>query len=258
MKLNGATIRERFDEVLNGIRGAVDYVTANFHVETLSNLPYSTILVPLSVFFAASGNREAPCTDAQRTVINRWFWRSCLGRRYSSGVLRNLKYDIEEISKLRDNKPSALGGFSVSITSSFFTDNVFTMGAVNTNTFILLLAHKRPDSFVSGSPIDLREKLRQSNRAEFHHLMPKAFIEQSKQSSSVSVNCLANFAFISRADNRQLGGVAPSAYKSKMPASYASILERAICPNSLFDDNYVTFIAERAELLKLSAEELCI
>jgi Protein of unknown function DUF262 len=120
MKLNGATIRERFDEVLNGIRGAVDYVTANFHVETLSNLPYSTILVPLSVFFAASGNREAPCTDAQRTVINRWFWRSCLGRRYSSGVLRNLKYDIEEISKLRDNKPSALGGFSVSITSSFF------------------------------------------------------------------------------------------------------------------------------------------
>ncbi len=256
MTLNGAMVRDRFTEVLNGVRGAVDYVRANYKAYSLSNLPFSTVLVPLSVFFAVPENREVKYTDDQRRVIDRWFWRACFGRRYSSGVLRNIKTDIEEIIKLREGKPSALGGFPVNITNGFFTENVFTMGAVNTSTFILLLAQLHPLSFVSGAPIDLGEKLRQSNRAEFHHLMPKAFLQSSGQ-LDISANCLANFAFISRADNRDLGGVSPSSYRSKMPANVDDIISRSLCPPQLFSDNYREFIQARSERLRGFAEELC-
>lgn len=86
MTLNGAMVRERFTEVINGVRGAVDYVRANYKVHSLANLPFSTILVPLSVFFAVRGDREVKYNDQQRKTIDRWFWRSCFGRRYSSGV----------------------------------------------------------------------------------------------------------------------------------------------------------------------------
>lgn len=196
MKLNGGEVRERFSEVINGVKGAVDYLRTNCRVHSLDYLPFATILVPLSVFFATPGESETKYTDDQRTVINRWFWRTAFSKRYASAVLRNLNADIDEMRKLRDGKPSALGGFPVSIQDSFFTESGFTMGTANTNTFVLLLAQQSPRSFISGAPIDLSDKLRKSNRAEFHHLMPKAFLEKSGQGGLGSpVNCLANFAF---------------------------------------------------------------
>lgn len=257
MSLSGATVRDRFAEVLNGIRGAVDFVRTNFAVHSLENLPFANLLVPLSAFFAVPANKEVKYTDEQRKTISRWFWRACFGKRYSSGLLRNLNADIEEIRKLRDNKPSALGGFPLTIAEDYFTSNIFTIGTVNTNTFILLLAQQQPLSFISGAPIDLGEKLRQSNRAEFHHLMPKAFLLGTGQTGN-SPNCLANFAFISRADNRALGGVAPSAYKNLMAGNAADVLARSICTEDLFSDDFKNFISSRSEFLKKTAESLCL
>lgn len=258
MSLTGQQVRARFSEVLNGIRGAVDYVRTNFNVHSLGNLPYPNLLVPLSSFFSVAGNHEIKYTDQQRTVINRWFWRSCFAKRYSSGLLRNLNADIEEIRKLRDGKPSNLGGFALQITDDAFTSNIFTIGTVATGSLILLLAHHKPLSFISGAPIDLGDKLRQSNRAEFHHLMPKAHLTVTAQ-TTFSPNCLANFAFISRADNRTLGGDAPSKYKTHMPANCSEILQRALCPEIvLFNDDLAPFIRARAAALRQAAEHLCV
>ncbi|RYF01723.1 MAG: DUF262 domain-containing protein [Comamonadaceae bacterium] len=258
MSLTGQNVRARFQEVLNGIRGAVDYVRSNFQVHSLGNLPYANLLVPLSTFFSVDGNKEIKYTDQQRAVINKWFWRACFAKRYSSGLLRNLNADVDEMRKLRAGKPSNLGGFAMQLSDDVFTSNIFTIGTVNTNALVLLLAHQKPLSFVSGAPIDLGEKLRQSNRAEFHHLMPKAIVQSSSQ-TAYSPNCLANFAFISRADNRVLGGVPPSNYRQHMPADSAAIFERALCPETeLMSDNLEAFIKARAEVLRSAAEALCI
>lgn len=70
VELAGETIRSRFDEVLNGILGALDFLSANFNIRQLSNLPYQTMLVPLSVFFAITGERQIIVTDEQR---KNWF-----------------------------------------------------------------------------------------------------------------------------------------------------------------------------------------
>lgn len=44
-----AEVRDRFDEISNGIKGAIDFVRTNLHVERLENLPYPTLLVPLAL-----------------------------------------------------------------------------------------------------------------------------------------------------------------------------------------------------------------
>lgn len=256
MSLNGALVRERFSEVVNGVRGAIDYLRTHYNVHSLYNLPFSTTLVPLSVFFAAADGKETLYTDEQRKQIDRWFWRTAFSRRYSSGVLRLLKTDIDEIAKLKAGKPSTLGDFPVTLTHDFFLSNDFGMGNVNTKTFVLLLASANPLSFVSGAPIDLGAKLRESNRAEFHHLMPRAFVEAAKDATN-SVNCLANFSYISRADNRHLGGVAPSIYKAKMPTNAGDILARALVPASLFADAFDPFVVARADVLHKRALLLC-
>lgn len=253
MELNGENVRKNFDLITNGIKYAIDYVRTNFKVERLANLPFSTQLVPLCVLFAVPGNKEAAYNDEQRQRINRWFWRSSLSRRYSSGVLRNLKTDIEEMANLRDGKETKLGEFPVSISEEFFRENVFGIGNVNTKTFILMLASHRPRSFISGAVVDLAEKLKDANRSEFHHLMPRQFLKESGQ-MQFSESCLANFAFLSRADNRKLGGKAPSQYKSEMSGDISVTLSAALCPESLFEDNYETFVLERSALLLADAK----
>jgi hypothetical protein len=150
-----------------------------------------------------------------------------------------------------------LGSFLVTVTPEFFTENIFGMGNVNTKTFILLLAAARPLSFISGTAVDLAQKLKASNRAEFHHLMPRAFLQDSNQKSKYSDSVLANFCFMSRSDNRELGGAAPSAYRSKMASNTSEVLSHALCPTSLFGDAYDGFVKERAELLANAALQLC-
>lgn len=254
MSLNGVIVRERFQEVVNGLKGAIDFLRDNLNVYSLENLPYAPLLIPLTTFFAVPGNEQVRYTDDQRKQILRWFWRTCFSRRYASQPIKTIQSDIEEINKLKRRQNSTLGDFTVDMKPEFFKKTKFRAKTVNTKSFILLLAHERPQSFVTGTEISLRDALRDFNRNEFHHLYPRAFMRD--QDESVDISCLANFSFMSRADNGTLGGVAPSQYKSKMPADIAGILAHAFCPDSLFDDNYEKFVDERSQLLVAKAINL--
>jgi len=240
---------------VNGLMGAIDFLKTNLKVQTLGNLPFSTLLVPLSVFFAAPSQQHVQMTDVQRQRLLRWFWRSCFSRRFSSGVLRNLKDDIAAVAQLRVGRPNTLGDFPVLVTREFFTKNTFRVNTVNTITFVLMLAQRAPLSFVSGQPVALADVLRDYNRSEFHHLFPRAFL------TSLGVpppqhGPLANFAFLSKADNVVLGGVAPSVYRARMPQQVDNILEAALCPPSLFNDDYQTFLSDRSLRLEAFANQL--
>jgi hypothetical protein len=254
INLSGAVVRDRFQEVSNGIKGAIDFLRDNAKVHALDNLPFSAVLVPLSVFFAVPGNEHARYSDEQRRALLKWFWRSCFSKRYSSGVLRNLKTDIDEIIKLKNRQPNQLGAFTVNIDKTFFLKNQFRIGSVNTKTFILLLAQSNPRSFVSGAPVTLRDVLRDCNRNEFHHLCPRAFLEGKDTSNDPGA--LANFCFLSRVDNGHLGGAAPSSYRTKMPSNVDEILNSSLCPPSLFADDYDAFAEERAAKLAEEANKL--
>lgn len=253
--LNGAEVRQRFDEIQNGLRGAIDFVRDNLGVEKLKNLPYPTLLIPLSVFFSSKGNEEVAISDGQRKILLRWFWKACFSRRFSAGVFTNLRRDLTEIAELKEHGSSSLADITAPIDTDFFSDTRFTISSVNTKTFVLMLSQIRPRSFVSGSEVTLKDVLKEYNRNEFHHLYPQKFLK-GKGESSESINRLANFAFMSRADNRRLGGDAPSVYRGKMPADIGGILRHSAIPESLFMDDYDTFIRDRSELLMEIARDL--
>jgi len=255
VNLRGAEVRARFAEIVNGVKGAIDFLRTNMYVETVLNLPFSTVLVPLCVFFARPGNETVPVTEPQRAKLVRWFWRACFSRRFSSGVLRNLKEDIDGMAALRDSQPTTIGEFPVLITADHFRVSPFRVNSVNTKTFVLMLAQQHPVSFVSGQPVSLARVLRDYNRSEFHHLFPRAFLATIGISASEQ-GPLANFCFLSKADNSTLGGAAPSAYRVRMPTRVEPILGRALCPESLFADDYAEFLEERCELLERYANQL--
>jgi len=62
---------------------------------------------------------------------------------------------------------------------------------------------------------------------------------------------------MSSADNKVLGGVAPSTYRTHISTSHETqIPERALCTESLFDDDYETFKVDRSKLLAKAAQAL--
>lgn len=255
VELTGEQIRTRFDEVINGILGALDFLEMNFNLRRIDNLPYQTILVPLSVFFAASGTKQIVVTQLQAELLKKWLWRVSFSRRYSSGVIRHLEDDIKAMLQLKGGQQSNLGNFAVTIEPGFFLANEFAIRNVNTKTFVLMLAQKNPLSFVSGTPVDLNVKLKEYNNTEFHHMMPRAFL-RSFSNLKYPPNSLANHCFLSRSENKHLGGSAPSAYKPKMAPNQSDVLASALAPHSLFSDNFNAFAPERAELLTAFANTL--
>ena len=159
---------------------------------------------------------------------------------------------------MRADAPSNLDTIAAAVDTSFFLDNSFRIDSVNTKTFILMLANNTPLSFVSGRRRSrLPKVLRESNRNEFHHLHPRNCLKEQEYDGSHG-NAIANFTFLSKADNILLGGDCPSIYRRKMPADpvFSEILKSALCPASLFKDDFEPFVNERAELLTDAAKKL--
>ena len=255
MNIKGTRLRNRFEEVEHGIRGAIDFVKSNLNVAHLSNLPYSALIVPLAVYFANPSGKSPSLSDDQRRTLLRWFWRSCFSRRFSAGVIRNLNRDIRESELLRTKGHSQLADFSAAVDMTFFGQQ-FSIGTTTTKTFVLLLAQAGPRGFVSGTPISLAKVLQDYNRNEFHHLFPRAHLK-SLGASDRDINRLSNIAFMSSRDNKLLGGVSPSQYRPRMAqAAVSGILTGAICPESLFSDDYEAFCVARGAMLLQAARNL--
>lgn len=255
IKLNGAEVRERFSEVSNGIKGAIDFLKSNLDVHSINNLPFPNLLVPLSAFFSISGNKQFQYSSTQRHTLLRWFWRSCFGKRYTSQPIKTIRTDIEEMMKLRVGKKNSLADTPCNkILPELFKRERFRLDRANSKTFILLLAQNKPLSFITGSPVSLSEVLLKYNKNEFHHLFTKTYLRSaSNKNKKHHQDCLANICFMSRSDNNKLGGEKPSIYRAYMPKDSANILERAYCPSSLFEDNFDKFISDRAEWLAKEA-----
>ncbi|UNU26917.1 DUF262 domain-containing protein [Microcoleus vaginatus] len=260
MELPGSTVREKFDEIRTGIFRAIDFLKGELNVFTLKLLPMENILPVLASFFASPQKQPPPIPDEQYKTINKWFWRSCFSQRYARGGAKSTAVDLAEVQNLKAGKPHKLGDFDISLDTTFFLKNSFRMSTVATNTFIILLAQGNPLNFIQGTKISLQKVLSQGNRKEFHHIFPKAYLESLRKYKDEQINCLANFALLSRTDNNKIRNQPPSKYRTKMPAeaqTFQGIIVTHLCPVNTFTDDYDSFLASRAELLLKKANELC-
>ncbi|MCZ2264754.1 hypothetical protein [Isoptericola sp. QY 916] len=183
-------------------------------------------------------------------TLLRWFWRSTFAHRYSGNPGRNIRHDVEQAAALRKKQPSTLDQIAATVDASFFLENTFNSRTVATKAMILLLANNRPCTFLSGQAVDLDAVLSEPNRKEYHHCMPRAWMRDYRAGiQEQAVNSLANFAIITRAENREIRAKAPSEYRGLMATDIGEIERGAYLPPSLWDDDEAKFFAERAELL---------
>ncbi len=89
--LTGAEVRRHFEEIVNGIKGAIDFLKANLGVASLQNLPFHTIMVPLAVFLQhRARNKSRQTQDKRRQSF------SGFGAAVSLGGIVAVSYVISE------------------------------------------------------------------------------------------------------------------------------------------------------------------
>jgi hypothetical protein len=256
VNLHGPTVRDRFDEIKRGILGAIDFLKKQLMIESLSLMPYPAMLVPLSAFFATGAASGVHPTDKQREAIIRWYWRSCLSRRYSSGVGRAHAADIALMKAIRAGQDTEILRTVRPIDPGFFIENRFAIGNVNSKILINLLSQKKPVSLLSGAKIDLAAVLQKANKNEFHHIFPRAHLKKSGLEND-KINAIANICFLSKSDNNRI--------KDKDPATYVAmitqdkkidILETNLIPISFSTSSYDDFLTARAALIADFANSL--
>lgn len=256
MSLTGEEVRVNFDKVRSGIKGAIEFLKDQLKVHSLDWLPYPSMIVSLSSFFATDRVSGMPYNDNQRKQLVRWFWKSNFSRRYNSAIQDRHKQDISLMKELVLNDSASIAEFACSIESQYFSDSAFNVGTVNTKTFVLMLANNDPKSFISGGNVRLGDVLKTVNRNEFHHIFPKKYLERLGINKK-RINCVANFCFINNADNQKIKDKDPNVYKALLPSSSINqILESAICPINSLDLSFDDFLDERITILKTYANKL--
>jgi hypothetical protein len=254
--LHGPTVRERFDEIKRGILGAIDFLKKQLLIENLALMPYPAMLVPLAAFFATSSASGVHPNDTQRELILKWYWRSCLSRRYSSGVGRAHAADIALMLQIKSNGHVEILKATRPIEDGFFVENRFSIGNVNSKVLINILSQKRPRSLLSGSFVNLSAVLQKANRNEFHHIFPRAHLKREGHENDV-INAIANISFLSKSDNNTIKDKAPKTYGSLIPSDKKdAILESNLIPADFEELTYEAFLPKRAAMIATYANGL--
>lgn len=256
LNLDGKKVRENFEEIKNGIKSTIDFLQKELKLYSLNVMPYPAMIVSLTKFFGTSKKNGKMYTDRQRKELIRWFWRNCFSRRYSSGVNDAHEIDLISMQKLIHDENTCVSNFRCDISESFFTQNQFSINAVNTKTFILMLASNEPKSFISGANVDLSKAIKGASNREFHHIFPDKFLRRNGKSKK-EIYMLSNFCFLNNADNQKIKDKAPSTYKNLINKdSIENIMKSALCPVNALDLNYEDFIKERTKILLKYSNEL--
>ena len=256
MNLNGNMIRDNFEAIKNGLKSTIDFLKQQLNLYSIQYMPYPAMIVSLVKFFGSGKTNGQLYTDKQRRQLIKWFWRSCFSRRYSSGVNDAHKVDITAMMKLREDEDMDICTFKCDISTAFFLTNQFSISSVNTKTFIVMLASKAPQSFISGAKVDLSTTLKQASSKEFHHIFPDKYLQRNGKVKK-EIYPLANFCFLNNADNQKIKDKAPSDYVKLMNAtSVEDVLAAALCPSNTFTMDYDAFLPARAELLLSYANTL--
>ncbi len=255
MDMKGDDIRFRFNEIKNGIIGAIDFLKRELNVVNYGLLPFPGLIVPLSAFFATNKSEGFKYTSTQREKLIKWFWRSVFSRRYSAGVNDKQEFDIKEMLLLKENSDYDFK-FPSSEIKIDFIQNVFSTGTANSKAFILMLSSMNPKSFLSGANIDLDKVLKKINKNEFHHIFPKAYLEKQGIERQ-KINSLANFCFLTRGDNNEISNSVPEEYVKKIDKTkYDEYIKSALIPDNFHTKKFEEFLSDRELLLKSKATSL--
>lgn len=177
------------------------------------DLPYTTQFIPLAVLctLLADGNKIKVANIKNK--IKQWYWCGVFGEMYGGANETRYVYDVVGVMEwLADNSK-----IPRTVQESYFNPTRLLglqsrLSAAYKGIMALILKNHCKD-FISGREMDFT--VYKSEYIDIHHIFPRAYCESQKYNKTLW-NSVVNKTPITYSTNREIGGVAPSVYLSKI------------------------------------------
>jgi hypothetical protein len=212
--------RARFERIWPVLREsfgqAVDYLVYEFGVANLGFLPSEPMITTLALFFLH--NRNARPSRAAKRRLQKWFWATAVGARYSGrGHRTNILADASFAERLAAN-PQAQVAIKLRVPLHILRTTEYGRPGPLSNAFFCLLRLKQPRYLEDGAEIPLGEISTRSNRSDKHHVFPRALLLRHGIGPD-RFNCILNICYLVARENQSVGQRAPRYYLGTVPRS---------------------------------------
>jgi len=223
------------------------------------DLPYTTQFIPLAVLctLLAEGN-NIKVTNI-KNKIKQWYWCGVFGEMYGGANETRYVYDVVGVMDwIQDDSK-----LPRTVQESYFNPTRLLglqsrLSAAYKGIMALVLKNHSKD-FISGREMDFT--VYKAENIDIHHIFPRAYCEKMNYNRALW-NSVVNKTPISYSTNREIGGVAPSVYLSKIESKgkvEGKVLDGYLASHwidveSCRTDNFSQHIIKRAKMLLAAIE----
>lgn len=177
------------------------------------DLPYTTQFIPLAVLctLLAEGNKIKVANIKNK--IKQWYWCGVFGEMYGGANETRYVYDAVGVMEWIADETKV----PRTVQESYFNPTRLLglqsrLSAAYKGIMALVLKNHCQD-FISGREMDFT--VYKAENIDIHHIFPRAYCESQKYDKTLW-NSVVNKTPITYSTNREIGGVAPSVYLSKI------------------------------------------
>lgn len=218
------------------------------------DLPYTTQFIPLAVLctLLADGNQIKVANI--KAKIKKWYWCGVFGEMYGGANETRYALDVSGVMEWISDDTK----LPRTVQESFFNPTRLLglqsrLSAAYKGIMALVLKNHCQD-FISGREMDFT--VFKAENIDIHHIFPAAYCEKQNLNKTLW-NSVVNKTPITYSTNREIGGVAPSIYLSKIERSgkvTTSELENYVSTHwidvsSCRNDDFQRHIISRAKMI---------
>jgi hypothetical protein len=244
---------------------AVDHLRESFRVLSRDYL-YSDYMVAILAYFFYWNNRRGPSAK-QKKQIQRWFWATTVGSRYSGrNFLRCLPADLKFFKRLARNG-SARFSYTPEVDKVDVRKAQFASRTGITSAFYCMLLRRGPVSILDDglNEIPLERYATSANRKDRHHVFPRAVLVGVGIPANL-YNSISNICLLTADENQSIGSRRPRVYLKEVRDEgtyFLRKMKRHLLPvqadNGVWVRNvkrgFKRFLKERTELICKNLEE---
>ena len=263
LTLSKDRIIDVWNDIVDAVKHAVDYLRDYYRILVSNLLPYKTLVVPLAYFFYKRRDKPNP---TQEKYLSDFFWRVSLSGRYSSAVESKLAQDVKRIDAILDgNLPEY--DWSIDSSADFIKRNgQFAVGRSYIKAILCIYAYYEPKSFANGARVNISNSwLKQINSKNYHHFFPKAYLKNTGVSPK-ETNHVLNITIVDDYLNkRKIQDQPPSKYMKEFKISNRRLtktmkthLIEDLDRFGVWSNDYQKFLNKRASVLSRAINERII
>ena len=209
---NTKVYEKEFSKTLKAINNSTSFLSKEFNIKRISDLPSQTIVSMLAVFFYYC---EDDPTKNQRKELKKWFWRASLGSRYvGAGYTENIKKDAPRMKELAKNKKALnIERQEFSFDDLLNTDMHTGRSAVKNS--IKLMLWKNEPVWINGEKINQSEVESTKKKKEDDHFYPYNIYQSNKEKIEENkINSILNLCYLPKTENASKQKDLPSKWLS--------------------------------------------